>query len=177
MHNYLARWLSCFLILTFVSCESSVSPYKMELQDNEIACLINQELFSGALVVATLTEYEGNFQLELTAFKDNNSIQCSIISNDMDFVGTYYFDKKSFNGVAYSTNSFKYTIADDGSKKEYSSHHCDEPTGQVEITNFNVEDGTYSGFINVKICDEDGATELMVSECRFYNIGYQLVNK
>lgn len=163
-----------------LSCDRPISPYKMELQDNEIACLINQELFNSELVFATLKKFDGYYQLELDAFKENNSIHCSIISDDDKFVGTYYFDKKSFNGVSYSSNNLKYLAGQDEGNKLYGSHYCEAPSGQVEITNFDPKEKVFSGFIHAKICFEDEEKEtidnLIVSECRFYNIVFQLVS-
>lgn len=180
MHVYFKGSFLFLIGILFNSCEGHITPYKMELQDNEIACLINEELFTGELVFATLKKFDGYYQLEIDAFKNNNSIHCSVISDDDKFVGTYYFDKKSFNGVAYSTNSFKYLVEADEANKLYSSQYCDEPIGQVEITNFNVEERICSGFIHAKICNKDHSLDkkddLVVSECRFYNIAFQLVN-
>ncbi len=168
------------LSLLFFSCEGPISPYKMELQDNEIACLIDQELFNGELVFATLKKFDGYYQLEIDAFKNNNSIHCSLISDDDKFVGTYYFDKKMFNGVSYSTNNFKFLEETENGNKLYSSQYCKEASGQVEITNFNLEEKVCSGFIHAKTCtsenDSDVLDQKIVSECRFYNIAFQLVN-
>ena len=180
MHDLVKSSFLLFFTLLFYSCDGPISPYKMELQDNEIACLINQELFTGELVFATLKKFDGYYQLEIDAFKNNNSIHCSIISDDDKFVGSYYFDKKTFNGVSYSTNSLKYLKEQEEGNKLYSSQYCEAPIGQVEITNFNLQDKVCSGFIHAKLCNKNTETydleELSVSECRFYNITFQLVS-
>ena len=180
MHIKLNVSLLTLFSLFFISCEGPISPYKIELQDNEISCLIDQELFTGELVFANLKKFDGYLQLEIDAFKDNNSVHCSIILEDDQFVGTYYFDKKTFNGVTYSTNNVKYLKGSEEGNKLYSSHYCDEANGQVEITKFDMVEKTCSGFIHSKICykdEESGSVDkLTISECRFYNIAFQLVN-